>query len=153
MRDIKFRGKRTETDEWVYGLLYTLKGEADLRQNTFTGFETKKVNIDRVYIVGSTLPDIVGWDLRGTMFFYEVHKESVGQYVGLKDKNGKEIYEGDILQSASRRDIYSVIWKHSGWFRSPIKGNWRTTSLFVQYKNQTIIGNVFQNPDLIKGGQ
>lgn len=72
------------------------------------------------------------------------------QFTGLFDKNGKEIYEGDLLIFDERRAICSVEFK-DGMFlaKTPFKNYWRIYNKTLHYKQPEIIGNIYENPELL----
>jgi uncharacterized phage protein (TIGR01671 family) len=133
MREIKFRAWNDKDKKWLLGYEYPNLG----------GFSM----FGEIMAFGEYLRMLNSFSLEDWKFI------KLMQYTGENDKNNKEIYEGDVLKSASGRDTYTVMWEHSGWIRKPINGGWRTSSLWVGSCRQTIIGNIYENPKLLNSEQ
>lgn len=133
MRIIKFRGKRIDNGAWEYGDLIENQGR------NFIYHATSK----------TTLED--NDDGRITITAIEVDPATVGQYTGLKDKNGKEIYEDDILLDES--GAYGVVWYSMGCFCVDF-GEGFDLQYFTDRIHEIcyVAGNVHDNPELLKGG-
>lgn len=93
---------------------------------------------------------------------FEVIPETVGQFTGLLDKNGTEIYEGDIVSVDDFSSAYSspytgkVIMRAGQWCVEYYKGLRCCPPLFFDDfadRKTEVIGNAFDNPELLKGGK
>ncbi len=134
MREILFRGK-TFTGEWVEGVYY--------KQEEFYGDSE-----DASVII--TSKETLDYDQ--ALYFSEVIPETVGQYTGLYDKNGKKIFEGDIVKADnwlhSYMKIYTIVFEDGGFFaKYKDEDGWN----FDHLANIEVIGNIHDNPELLKG--
>ena len=126
MRKIKFRGKRYDSEKWIYGNL---------------------VDDDVILTRGCLCvdDDYIGFDDDWS----SVKPETVGQFTGLLDGNGKEIYEGDILQFEEYPPA-QVLW-YDGAFNARRLDINDDYILADWYDGTVIIGNIHDNPELAEG--
>lgn len=141
MREILFRGKDIKRNEWVYGGYYKhLK-----RTPSPIGDKIKEADWQSL-IIKSGFSD---WNMPKPLEFFEVYEDTVGQYTGLKDKNGKKIYEGDIYRISSKDIFYLVEQYENKIIGKQIKRN-DYISLYYSKENIEIVGNKYDNPELLQ---
>ena len=126
-RTIKFRGKRLDNGEWIYGDLQL--GDGD--------------HIPMIGVVrGGHDPD-----------YYQVEEATVGQFTGLRDKDSRPIYEGDIVMQRGYSGVRPMVVRFEqgafivGWHGG---SSTQTRPMLIQ-KRCEVIGNVIDNPDLLNG--
>ena len=135
MREILFRGQTRRKGEriinvrgdkcdsnWVYGGIFPQNNGGDFA------------------IIYQQTPEIKK---------YTVYADTVGQYTGLTDKNGVKIFEGDIVRAITHStDIYveAITFENGAfWYK-----NWSWLKFRFKFENVEVIGNIYDNPELIE---
>lgn len=132
MREILFKAKRIDNGEWVEGYLF---------DNGFDGEEKK-------YFVGGLVIEKYNgtacdeWDITG-IDFCEIDPETICQFTGLTDKNGKKIWENDILRFSQDKIRIDVV-----KYKAPIF-TYSNSMRWSLYKDE-VIGNIFDNKELLQ---
>lgn len=123
-REIKFRGYNVKNARWLHGHYFINRGGH--------------------YIVtdGIANPFLTHED-------FTVRPDTVGQFTGLHDANGKEIYEGDILREGETGNTLQVVYDAPEFCFMDNAYGYRFLNHAENFK---VIGNIYDNPELLKGG-
>lgn len=146
MREILFRAKTTVKEDknhafnnvWVEGDLIVSNGRYYIHPRA------NKVNVEN--------------EVGKLIVMHEVQKDTVCEYTGLKDKNGKEIYENDIVKVSyvdweeEYEEISVVNWYEYGYFPWMNQFDCEGCDLSREIEDIEVIGNVFDNPELLERG-
>ena len=125
MREILFRGKLVDNGEWVQGYPCSY------------GWIGKEKN----YIIPN---------YTSVLFTAEINPETVGQYTGLTDKNGRKIFEGDIVWNSYNEDYGKVEWDNDTARFIITCSTFTVNFNSVWSEELEIVGNVYDNPELLK---
>lgn len=143
MRKILFRGREINTGKWAYGnYYYEAKNQNTPYYITWNGKDALGDFGDRYHPVNNVI----------------VEPETIGQYTGLKDKNGTKIFEGDIVigdipELLGNQNLIGVVEYEESAFiiRIPNRKSWQIQKVgFCSFINYKVIGNIFDNPRLLE---
>ena len=133
MREIKFRGKKTDNGEWVYGCAVVFSEG----------------------LSGGRVSQIIQHAWHGDDEFYNefVKPKTVGEYTGLKDMHGQDIYEGDIIMETFGEPMQVAF--RDGKFQAVRMSLDRTCLIWEDLLDAIlgadVIGNVFDDPEIMYG--
>lgn len=150
--EIKFRGKRIDNGEWAVGFLEFHLVDGDLTKTKQDAF----ITYDYMDKIGKVYRDR-----------FEVIPKTVGQFTGIKDRNGTDIYENDIItssrieidkmyfvgtpdQCATQKkvpELHCVKWKESGY--SGARFTFGRSGIIPATFSMEVVGNSFENPELL----
>ena len=162
MREILFRGKRMDNGEWAEGYLYE-------HEPALVGIvsENDVPEPSKWFIARTGFTD---WNMPRPVEFVEVDPSTVGQYTDLKDKNGKQIFEGDIVKSDNGAQSSISVVKFGEYYPKMFYAMLDICCTGVQHLNANgfylesakhedmilfksrhlvVIGNVHDNPELL----
>lgn len=117
-REIKFRGFSKELNKWFFGALDNTLNWGDFVITHENGFGIKN----------------------------RIESDTIGQFTGLKDVNGKEIFEGDTLSSL--QGVYDVVYTDGAFYMQRENAYYRFSRVFISHEQIKVIGNIHETKEL-----
>lgn len=134
MREIKFRGKRLDNGEWVFGdFIRHYENQRRFIACDQLAYTYTECGISRLV----------------SEHFCEVDTATVGQYTGLKDKDGREIYEGDIVNCWGG-ECCQGYWEFNDTIAVNDIRDYVISGILGESEYIDVIGNVYDNPELLE---
>lgn len=149
MREILFKAKRIDNGKWVEGYYYKMSEKTYCFKEDY---ERKPVP-EHHYILQERITD---WGLPNQMVQIEVVPETLCQFTGLCDKNGKKIWENDILmahldESYPEDATYETVeWGVAGWVTYETGSTAREYLGEFDLEHYEVVGNIFDNKELLQ---
>lgn len=141
LREILFRAKRIDNGEWVEGnVIHSYDADKE--------YKTIIIPVKCSDMYTDTDDKDIGFET-----WYKVNPETLCQYTGLNDKNGKRIWENDIVKHEVSDTIGTIKWYQEDYV------GWCVDDIVIDEQQFTdemwceceVIGNIFDNPELLKG--
>ncbi len=136
MREILFKAKRLDNGEWVEGHPVKRPSCIQFCLDNYSPWYIHRPAVD---------PDDNGG-------VYNIDPETIGQYIGLKDRNGRRIFEGDIVDILTENEEIGVVEYDEGGFLVSADGFCVDFHSNINGIDLVVIGNIHDTPELLEGG-
>jgi uncharacterized phage protein (TIGR01671 family) len=130
--EILFRGKRTDNGEWVYGFYGHKPNGNEVEEHFIMEWDFSRYVSNPAYTYFQDIPII---------------PETVGQYTGYDDKNGRQIFGGDIVESGT---CVAVVVFEKGAFVLKSNGGYTHKALMLNQAVWKVIGNIHDNQEMLE---